>query len=458
MALKTADHLLVVDDDPRMVKMLQRHLEQAGYRVTTAEDGREALEALSTSQIDLVLSDVRMPGLGGVELVEEVEALRPGTPVVLMTAFGTIESAVEAMQRGAVDYVSKPFKLNEILLVAQRVLEHERLREELDRLRTELVERWEFQQMIGKSRAMQRVFQTIERTSKSTSTVLITGETGTGKEMAARAIHRLSPLADRHFVVVDCSEIPDTLLESELFGFVRGAFTGADRSQRGLFEHAEGGTVFLDEVCCLSLAAQAKLLRVLEERSVRRLGSRQRIDLHLRFLAASNRDLKEEVTAGRFREDLYFRLNVLQVRLPPLRERREDVPLLAQHFLDHGRADNPASRVQGLDAEASEVLLSYSWPGNVRELANAIEHALALAPEPIIRAEDLPQEIRSTDTTGITFFADRPVVPLRDVIDDSIQQALEETGGNRTAAARLLGIDRRTLQRHLARLSPRSDP
>lgn len=449
-----ADHLLVVDDDSRMLDMLRLHLEEAGYRVTTADEGAAALEALSRTEVDLVLSDVCMPGLDGVALMEEIEARKPDTPVVLMTAFGTVASAVEAMRRGAADYVSKPFRMDEIRLTIQRALEQQRLRDEVHRLRAEVDHRWQFQRMIGKSRVMQQVFRMIERASSTSSTVLIKGETGTGKEMVARAIHRLSRVKHRPFVVVDCSAIPEALAESELFGHVRGAFTGATKDREGLFQRAEGGTLFLDEVGCLAPAIQAKLLRALDDRSIRRVGSDNRFDVCIRYLAATNHDLLKEVRAERFREDLYYRLKVLEVRLPPLRERPEDIPLLAHHFLQCTEVFDKNMAAQRLDDEAIQLLISYPWPGNVRELANAIEHVTALASGPSIGAADLPPEIGGA---GRAEAASPSGNRVRDRLQQQILDALEETGGNRTAAARNLGIDRRTLQRHLARMSRERD-
>lgn len=454
MPTSKADHLLVVDDDSRMLDMLRLHLEEAGYRVTTADEGAAALEALSRTEVDLVLSDVCMPGLDGVALMEEIEARKPDTPVVLMTAFGTVPSAVEAMRRGAADYVSKPFSMDEIRLTIQRALEQQRLRDEVHRLRAEVEHRWQFQRMVGKSRVMQQVFRMIERASSTSSTVLIKGETGTGKEMVARAIHRLSRVKHRPFVVVDCSAIPEALAESELFGHVRGAFTGATKDREGLFQRAEGGTLFLDEVGCLAPAIQAKLLRALDDRSIRRVGSDNRFDVCIRYLAATNHDLLKEVRAERFREDLYYRLKVLEVRLPPLRERPEDIPLLAHHFLQCTEVFDKNMAAQRLDDEAIQLLISYPWPGNVRELANAIEHVTALASGPSIGAADLPPEIGGAGRAGAASPSGNRV---RDRLQQQILDALEETGGNRTAAARNLGIDRRTLQRHLARMSRERD-
>lgn len=454
MPTSKADHLLVVDDDSRMLDMLRLHLEEAGYRVTTADEGAAALEALSRTEVDLVLSDVCMPGLDGVALMEEIEARKPDTPVVLMTAFGTVPSAVEAMRRGAADYVSKPFSMDEIRLTIQRALEQQRLRDEVHQLRAEVEHRWQFQRMVGKSRVMQQVFRMIERASSTSSTVLIKGETGTGKEMVARAIHRLSRVKHRPFVVVDCSAIPEALAESELFGHVRGAFTGATKDREGLFQRAEGGTLFLDEVGCLAPAIQAKLLRALDDRSIRRVGSDNRFDVCIRYLAATNHDLLKEVRAERFREDLYYRLKVLEVRLPPLRERPEDIPLLAHHFLQCTEVFDKNMAAQRLDDEAIQLLISYPWPGNVRELANAIEHVTALASGPSIGAADLPPEIGGAGRAGAASPSGNRV---RDRLQQQILDALEETGGNRTAAARNLGIDRRTLQRHLARMSRERD-
>jgi len=446
--------LLIVDDDARMLRVLSRRLERSGFDVLSAADGREALETLGHTSVDLILSDVKMPELDGMALLDAVEERCPSTPVVLMTAFGTIDAAVEAIRRGAVDYVSKPFQMDEILLTIRRALEDVRMRKELDRLRAEVSQRWEFQRMVGKSAVMQRVFQTIERAAAVSSTVLITGETGTGKEVAARAIHELSDLRERPFIVVDCSTIPESLIESELFGAARGAFTGAEKARDGLFDGADGGTLLLDEIGCLSLDAQAKLLRVLQEGTIRPVGSDRTHKIDARYLAATNLDLKKAVDAGEFREDLFYRLKVFPLPLPALRERPEDIPLLSAHFVGTAKFANEALPVETISAAAQRVMLEYPWPGNVRELANAIEYALATSHGPSIEPADLPPEIcQSVVPLTPAPLAETPSdLGLRDLIDEQIRRALKLSDGNRSEAARVLGIDRRTLQRHLARL------
>jgi len=456
----SGEKLLVVDDDPHMLRMLARRLGRAGFaEVFTAEDGEEALRVLEREKVSLILSDVMMPGLDGMALLDAVEQKCPETPVVLMTAFGTIDSAVEAMRRGAADYVSKPFQMDEILITVHRTLEDVRLRDELDRLRAEVARRWEFQEMVGKSAAMQRVFQTIERAAAVGSTVLISGETGTGKEMAARAIHAVSDLKDRPFVVVDCSTIPDSLVESELFGVAKGAYTGAEQARTGLFDLADGGALLLDEIGCLSPGAQAKLLRVLQEGSIRPVGSDQTHTVNVRYIAATNLDLQRAVDAGEFREDLYYRLKVFPLLLPPLRERPEDIPLLAAHFVGKTKPDDGTEPVEGITAAARQKLLDYPWPGNVRELANAVEYALAHVSGPSIDVADLPAEIRGAADVHRPVVDSKPSsdLNLRDLVDRQIHRALAATAGNRSEAARILGIDRRTLQRHLARLKIGTD-
>lgn len=451
MSQTARDRVLVVEDDPKMLALLDRQLRRAGYEVDTAADGSAALAAFTAAGTDLILADVRMPELDGVTLMEEVRALNASVPVVLMTAFGTIENAVEAMRRGATDYVSKPFRLQDLLRAIDRAIQQGRHTQP----ENHSTGASHLEGMIGNSLAMQNAFQTIRRAAGTDCTVLITGASGTGKEMAARAIHRLGLRSSRRFVVVDCSAMPEPLLESELFGYVQGAFTGAARSRTGLFEQAGGGTLFLDEISCLPLSAQAKLLRAVQEYSIRRLGSNRPVDIDVRYLAATNTDLTAEVNAGRFREDLYFRLNVLEVHLPPLRDRTDDIRLLSEHFFELARRRHPQSPASKLGDDLMEGVLAYDWPGNVRQLANAIEHAVVLCAEPTVGGRYLPAEVRGVGA-GEALGSRRSntvaaVAPLKSALDAHVNRALEATAGNRSLAAELLGIDRRTLQRHLSR-------
>ena len=449
MSTPSGDHVLVVDDDPNMARLLVRHLSRAGYRVSSADNGVMALEVLAEDDIDVILSDVHMPDLDGVELVEETRRRGLGVPIILMTAFGTIDKAVDAMRRGAFDYISKPFPLERAARTIRRAIEKSRDGlPEIGPVADD--EDGGLPGIVGSSAPMQRVFQLLRQAAQTDVTVLIGGGSGTGKELVAKAIHELSARREEPFVVIDCSAMPETLLESELFGYLRGAFTGADKDRPGLFEHARGGTLFLDEITCLSPSAQAKLLRAIEDHSIRRLGSTRRVQIDVRYVAAANVDLQEEVRAGRFREDLFFRLNVIQIELPELRERGEDIPLLTEHFLQLGRKRYPSSEATCFDPDALRQLASYDWPGNVRELANVVERALVLCPDPKIGPEHLPRAVRAGNAPE----AESAAIPrLKNLIDENIYRALRATDGNRTAAAKLLGIDRRTLQRHMKKVA-----
>jgi len=449
MSTPSGDHVLVVDDDANMARLLVRHLSRTGYRVTSADNGMAALEVLSANDIDVILSDVHMPGLDGVGLVTETRRRGLRVPIILMTAFGTIDKAVEAMRHGAFDYISKPFPLERAARTIRRAIEKSRA--DLPRIRPLAAGDDEgIPGIIGVSDPMKQVFGLLKQAAQTDATVLISGPSGTGKELAAKAIHELSARREGSCVVIDCSAMPEALLESELFGYLRGAFTGADKDRSGLFEHARGGTLFLDEITCLSSLAQAKLLRAIEDHSIRRLGSTERVQIDVRYVAAVNVDLREEVRAGRFREDLFFRLNVIRIELPSLCERTEDIPLLVEHFLELGRQRYPSSEAACFDAEAMRLLASYKWPGNVRELANVVERALVLCPNPKIGADHLPRAVRAGDAAGGVSAA---IPPLKNLIDEHIYRALRATDGNRTAAARLLGIDRRTLQRHMKKVA-----
>jgi DNA-binding NtrC family response regulator len=432
--------VLVVDNDAAMVRLLGRHLEGEGHEVATTTSGPEALALLEREDFDVVLTDLVMDDKDGLEVVRAVQRGAAGTRVLVMTAFGSVESAIQTMREGAYDYLRKPFKLEEVSLAIAAALEDRRLREENRRLRAEVAQRFSFDNILGRSPAMQRVFERVRAVANSEAAVLLLGESGTGKELVARALHQASDRRARPFVAVNCAAIPDTLLESELFGHEKGAFTGASRRHRGLFEEAGGGMLFLDEVADIPLALQAKLLRVLQDKQIRPVGSAREIQLDLRVISATHRDLSAMVSEGTFREDLYYRLAVIPVRLPSLRERPEDIMLLASHFL--ARAAAAAGRTfEGFDEEATSWLVQHRWPGNVRELENMVERAVTLAAERRIGRADLGTEFVPTGPGGGL----RPT--LAELEQQYIRQVLDETKGDKSAAARILGVSVRTLQR-----------
>ncbi|MBI2553093.1 MAG: sigma-54-dependent Fis family transcriptional regulator [Candidatus Rokubacteria bacterium] len=433
--------ILVVDNDPEMVALLGRHLEAEGWAVTGVTSGAEALAALEREEVPVVLTDLVMDEVDGLALLREAQRIQPGASVILMTAFGSLETAIEAMRQGAYDYLTKPFKLAEVSLAVRRAVDDQRLREENRRLRAEVERRYGFDNLLGQSKAMQAVFEQIRAVAGSEATVLLLGESGSGKELVARAIHWNSPRKGGPFVPVNCAAIPETLLESELFGHEKGAFTGADRKRRGLFVEADRGTLFLDEVGDMSPALQAKLLRALEDKAIRPVGGKEGIRLDLRLITATNRDLLALVQEGRFREDLYYRLAVIPIRLPSLRERSEDIPLLAEHFLKRA-AGTLGKGVEGFNEEAMAWLLEHRWPGNVRELENVVERAVTLARDRLVTLADLRIEFTpvGASTGGL-----RPT--LAELERQYIQRVLEETKGDKGAAAKILGVSVRTLQR-----------
>ena len=448
--------LLVVDDDSAMRELLASLFEDRGYAVEQAASVDEALEQCREREFDAVLSDIKMPGASGIDLVGRVRELRPATPVVLMTAFGSIDSAVEAMRAGAHDYITKPFEPDAVLLTLERALQHRALAEENRRLRHAVDHTTRLGDLIGASSAMRDLFALIERVAHTRSSVLITGESGTGKEVVARTLHFHGSRADKPFLPVNCAAIPEGLLESELFGHVRGAFTGAHASRRGLFEQAEGGTLFLDEIGDMPPALQSKLLRVLQDREVRPVGGTQSIPVDVRIIAATHRDLRKAIEDGSFREDLYYRLNVIPIAIPPLRERPEDIAPLARAFV----ARHSDGEQRDLSDSALRRLATAPWKGNARELENAIERALAFSDATILSAEDLELE---PENAGASPTADRlrraagQRLSLRELEDLYIDQVLEETGGNKVQAAKILGIDRKTLYRRAERQA-RSEP
>jgi len=444
-----APHVFVVDDDGSSRDLLTRILAAEGYRVTPLADGREALERLAREPApDLVVSDIRMGETGGLELTDSFRERAADTPVILVTAFGNIDGAVDAIRRGAFDYISKPYDVDAIKLVVARALKQRLLILENRALRRDVREKYRLENVVGRSEAMLHVYKTAARVAATDATVLILGESGTGKELVARAIHQASPRAAGPFVAVDCGAIAEGVLESELFGHARGAFTGAQSARRGLFEEASAGTIFLDEIGDVGTGLQARLLRALQEGTIRRVGTNEPVAVDVRVVAATNRDLEQAVRDGRFREDLYFRLAVVTIRIPPLRERREDIPLLAEHFCHkHGRPDGAAA----VSAGARDLLVAYGWPGNVRELENVVARALALNPAGVILPEDLPEPLRApppADAAGAGLaLPDRP--SLAELERRYAGLVLAEAGGNKTRAAEVLGIDRKTLYRIL---------
>jgi DNA-binding NtrC family response regulator len=434
--------LLIVDDDPEMLGVLVRHFESEGHAVSAAADGRAALEALERDDFDVVLTDLVMQQADGFTILRAIHGHDPAPRVVLMTAFASLETAIEAIRAGAYDYLTKPFKLGEASLAVSRALDDRRLREENRRLRAEVDRRFSFDAILGRSKAMRTVFGQVAAIAASDATVLILGESGTGKELVARAIHQRTGRRDHAFVPVNCAAIPENLLESELFGHEKGAFTGADRKRRGLFVEADGGTLFLDEIGDLTAPLQAKLLRALQERSIRPVGAQHDIRLDLRVISATHRDLPKLVHEGRFREDLYYRLAVLPLRLPSLRERVDDIMLLAAHFLERATAAL-GKRLEGFEDDATTWLLGHAWPGNVRELENVVERAATLSSGPRVTLKDLHIELSAASPADAT----RPTLEHLEL--EYIRRVLAETGGDKHAAARLLGVSVRTIQRKL---------
>jgi DNA-binding NtrC family response regulator len=448
--------VLVVDDEPPQLEILRLILGSEGYEVVAAASGRAALAALRRQPFDLVLTDLKMPDLSGIALLEQIQREQPGACVVLMTAHGTIDSAVEAMRKGAFDYLTKPLDRDALLLAVSRAVERTRLVSENRQLREELRGRFRIENLVGAHGSMQEVYRVVHKVARSASTVLIYGESGTGKELVARALHVMSDRRDRPFLGVNVGALPETILEAELFGYEKGSFTGAEARKLGLFEQASGSTLFLDEVGDLKLDLQVKLLRVLQEREILRVGGTEAVPIDVRIVAATNRDLEQQVREGRFREDLFYRLNVIPIALPPLRERRTDVPLLVEHFLaKHGEP----GRGRKMTPEALEALVAYGWPGNVRELESVIERTVLLADGEVIALEDLPAAVRMRRAAGPGFPVDVPDegLDLEALERSLIRRALEKAEGNVTRAARLLGLSRRTLQYRLEKIEGAPD-
>jgi DNA-binding NtrC family response regulator len=451
--MSSPNQLLVVDDDKAMREMLASLFRDRGFAVEEAASATEAIEKASDTPFDVILSDIRMQGKSGIEMVGELRELRPETPVVLMTAFGSIDSAVESMRAGAFDYITKPFEPDAVLLTIERALERRALEEENRRLRRAVDRTSSLGDLIGESPAMREIFAMVRKVAHSSSSVLITGESGTGKEVVARTIHYHGTRAKQPFIPINCTAIPEGLLESELFGHVRGAFTGAHTSKQGLFEKANGGTLFLDEVGDMSLVLQGKLLRVLQDREVRPVGGTQTTKLDVRVLAATNRDLPTAIDAGEFREDLYYRLNVIPIHIPPLRERPDDVPPLSKAFVA-----KLSGNTRSISPEGLAQLSGFPWKGNARELENAIERALALSDANEISAEDflLTADSKPAQPTHLLHSAAQNRIPLSELEDRYIEEIMQITGGNKVQAAKILGVDRKTLYRRAARKSERA--
>ncbi len=453
-------HLLLVDDERPLREAIAERLGDHGFQVAQADSGETALERLAEFAFDIVVTDLRLPGIDGRQVLDAAIERYPDIIAIVITGFGTVKDAVEAIKQGAADFITKPFQFDALLHVLRSALEQRRLRSENAYLRSQLEERFRIDGIVGHSRAMRDLYQMLETVAATSSTVLITGETGTGKELAARAIHHASPRRAQRFLALNCSAIPETLLEAELFGHVRGAFTGAVGTRQGKLEQAHKGTLFLDEVGTMSPALQSKLLRVLQEREFERVGDSHPIRIDVRIIAATHSDLQQMVADGSFREDLFYRLNVIPIALPPLRERREDVPLLVRHFAEKLSRDvTPGRPPVTMSQEAMRCLMAYDWPGNVRQLENAVERALALSPgRSQIEVSDLPAEVqqapdRPGDTReafpegGVDFEAH-----VREVELALITRALERTGGNKRQAAKLLNLKRTTLIEKLKRL------
>ncbi len=452
--MSNGERILVVDDEEIMCDVLSALLTSEGYQVELARDGSQALKMIREREYGAALLDLMMPEMDGFQVLEELGRLENRPSAIVLTAYATIEKAVKATRLGAFDFITKPFKNDEILLAIKNALEHRRLSEENTRLKKSLLERYSFKNIIGKSAPMQQIFDLVTQVGPTRSTIMIHGESGTGKELVAKAVHAASTRAEAPFVAVNCGNIPPDLLESEIFGHVRGAYTGATSSKKGLFEVADGGTLFLDEVATISLEIQAKLLRVIQEREFRRLGGLENIKVDVRILAATNVDLMKCVREGTFREDLYYRLNVIAIKLPALRERSEDIPLLVEHFIRKFAEENGREQCI-LEPAAMKVLMDYDWPGNVRELENVIERAVVLSSGKVITEDLFPKNLTTIKTEGTLQFPGDGL-PLKERVVNYekalILAALEKTDWNQKKAAQLLGVNATTLSEKLKRL------
>ena len=443
--------LLIIDDEKNIREGLAANFEMEDYNVKTASNGADGLKLIEKGDIDLVITDLRMPGISGEQVLAKVTAETPGIPVIILTGHGSIDSAVDAMRHGAYDFLTKPLNLDQLGMIVKRALESREMKVQHEQLKQELADSSSLREMIGTSAAMQKVQELIRRVAPSRASVLITGESGVGKELVANAVHNLSPRKDKSFIKVHCAALSETLLESELFGHEKGAFTGAEKMQKGRFELAHGGTIFLDEIGEINPSVQIKILRVLQEKKFERVGGEQTIEVDVRIVAATNRNLEEEVKAGRFREDLYYRLNVVHIPVPPLRERRDDIPLLMASFLDEFNRENDR-QIKGRNSKAKAAMFRYAWPGNIRELRNCMESAVVMCSGDEITLQDLPPSVSAAAGTGAG--DDSVSVPLGVTLDEAdrlvIEANLAANRGNKSRTAEILGIGRKTLQRKLA--------
>lgn len=443
--------ILIVDDEQSMLDFLSLMLKREGYEIITANSGQKAREIIKKEKVDLIISDIKMPDIDGIELLKIIKEIIPDANVILITAYASTQTAIQALKLGAYDYISKPFDIDELNIIIEKALEKKRLTEEVSYLKRELEEKHSFANIIGKSKMMKELFQIIEKVAVSNATVLIYGESGTGKELVARALHYNSPRRNGKFVSINCGALPPDLLESELFGYMKGAFTGAVANKAGLFEIADKGTILLDEISEMSTQMQVKLLRVLQEKSIRRLGGREEINVDARVVASTNKDLQKLVEAGTFREDLFYRINVIPIKIPPLRERKEDILILIERFLQK-YCQEMGKEIKSIDGEARDCLLRYHWPGNVRELENSIEAAVALTEGPVITLDKLPQNIsRSHDELKDSLFSFddngfNVEEHLTEMKKKFISLALQKADGVQKRAAELLGMSFRSLR------------
>jgi DNA-binding NtrC family response regulator len=440
--------VLVIDDDLEMCRLIAEGLKKEGLSAVTFTDSLQAAKTLRREEFDVIVTDLQMKGLKGTDLLEEATKVTPQTPVIIITAFGTIESVIQAMKMGAFDYVTKPFEMEELVLAVKKAIENRALKKEVLRLRKEVATRYDFHQLIGKSPPMQKIYDLIERVSDITSNVLITGESGTGKELVAKAIHYTGMGKERPFIALNCAAIPEALLESELFGYKKGAFTDAKADKRGLMFEANRGTLFLDEITEMPLTLQAKLLRAIEEKEVRPLGDTNAYLLDVRIISTSNRNMEALIEEERFRKDLYYRLKVIDIEMPPLRDRREDIPLLTQHFVSKFNKELN-KEITGVSDETLRILFSYAWSGNVRELENVIQRAVALSRHQVILPEDLPLSLLYETDRDLLKKAVQERYTIDQMEKEYIRRILIEVGGNRTKACEILGLDRKTLYRKL---------
>ena len=444
---RTLLNLLIVDDERTVREAFRELISSLGYRTGAVESGEQALRLIESQTVDLVFMDLTLNGVGGLGLLRQLRARRPEIEVIMMTGHGTVESAVEAMKAGAYDYVSKPFSVDQIKVLLDRAAAHLRLKTENRILREKIKSKQGFGNIIGRAPEMDKLYRIIAKAAHSAHPVLILGESGTGKEMVARAIHHSGPFRDKPFIPVDCGSLVPTLIESELFGYVKGAFTGAVQSKEGLLAIAEGGTVFLDEVGELPIDLQSKLLRALQEREIRPVGSTKVVPINVRVLAATNRNLEQAVTQGSFRRDLYFRLNVLSLRIPPLRERRQDIPLLSTHILE--RLAHSSGQAHEVSDDAMKALLAYDWPGNVRELENCLERCCAIISGSVIHVVDLPTAVTGAPQHLLSAAPETRILPMSEVEKQTIMTAISRLNGDKLMAAKLLGIGKTTLYRKL---------